>query len=202
MPQRLSTGCCYGSPMETLTRPATYNSVTKWLHWVIFGLFTVMFVLGFSLRASDGYTALFGWQWGPVFDWHATLGLIVLVLAVFRIWWRSRSPLPDWAPGLSSTERKIAHRTEQVMYFTMIVKPISGYIMAGSAGYNIDLFVQVRLGNPFGESFVNDGGFIYDVAFLAHILTGVAFLVVWVIHVAQALRHQFVNKDGLLSRMA
>jgi len=173
----------------------------KWLHWVIFTLFTIMFILGFSLRASDGYTALGGRQWGPVFDWHATLGLIVLLLAVFRLVWRRRSTLPDWAPGLTSTERKISHRSEQFMYFVMIAKPISGYIMAGAAGYNIDLFVQFRLGNPFGESFVNDGGFVYDIAFLTHIVTGIGFLIVWAIHVGQALRHQYIKKDGLLSRM-
>ena len=178
----------------------TYNPVLRALHWTIFVLFTVMFVLGFALRASDGVTAL-GTGWGPIFDWHATLGLIVLILALVRLWWRNRVPLPSWAPGLSENERKLAHRTEQILYAVMILKPISGYIMAGRAGYNIDLFTGPRLGNPFGTSFVNDADWLYDTAFLVHIVTGIAFIVVFAVHVGQALRHQFIKKDGLLERM-
>ena len=180
--------------------PEGYNSVTKSLHWVIFGLFSIMYVLGFGLMASDGYTAL-GAQWGPVFDWHATLGLMVLVLAAVRIWWRAHEPLPDWAPGLSKPERKLAHWTELSMYSAMIAKPLSGYVLAGTAGYNIDLFVSVRLGNPFGTSGVNDDGGLYDVALLVHIVADVVFLIAFVVHVSQALRHQFIKKDHLLERM-
>jgi cytochrome b561 len=182
----------------------SYNAVAKSLHWVICGLFTVMFILGFGLMVSDGYTA-FGAQWGPVFDWHATLGLIVLVLAIFRLWWRNHAPLPSWAPGLSSGERKLAHWTEMVLYTVMIAKPISGYIMAGVAGYNIDLFVSgPRIGNPFGNPPTGqraDAGFLYDLALIVHIVTGIAFLVVFVVHAGQALRHQFIKKDHLLERM-
>ena len=88
----------------------TYHPALKWLHWVIFGLFTAMFILGFGLAASDGYTAM-GFQWGPVFDWHATLGLIAFVLAVVRIITRRTTPMPSWAPGLSDgrTEARVTH---------------------------------------------------------------------------------------------
>ena len=178
----------------------SYHPIAKALHWIIFVLFTIMFILGFILMGSDGVKAR-GFDWGPIFDWHATIGLIVLVLAIIRIWFRARTPLPSWAPGLSAGERKLAHWTERIMYFVMIAKPVSGYIMAGAAGYNIDLFVQIRLGNPFGDSGVNSDGGLYDVALFVHIVTGIGFLIVWVIHVGQALRHQFVKKDHLLERM-
>jgi len=174
----------------------SYGTITKSLHWTIFILFTVMFVLGFGLMGGDESSTAFGTDWKSVFDWHATTGLIVLVLATVRIVWRARTPLPSWAPGLSARERTLAHRTEQVMYFVMIAKPISGYVLSGAAGHRIDLFGTVSLGNPFGVS-----GGLYDAALAVHILTGVAFLIVWIIHVGQALRHQFVKKDHLLERM-
>lgn len=178
----------------------TYHPALKALHWIIFGLFTAMFILGFGLMGSDGYTAL-GAQWGPVFDWHATLGVFVFVLALARIIVRRSAPMPSWSPGLSTGERTLAHRTEQVMYAVMLLKPISGYILAGKAGYNIDLFVQIRLGNPFGTSFVNDNDSLYDLALLIHIVTGIAFLIAWVIHVVQVVRHTAIKKDRLLQRM-
>ncbi|MEM7093859.1 MAG: cytochrome b/b6 domain-containing protein [Actinomycetota bacterium] len=178
----------------------TYHPALKALHWIIFVLFTIMFVLGYSLSASDGYTAL-GAQWGPVFDWHATLGLFVFILAVVRIVMRRRTPLPSWSPGLTTGERALAHRTEQVLYAVMILKPVSGYIMAGRAGYNIDLFVQWRLGNPFGESFVNNDGGLYTLAIWIHIITGIAFIIAWLVHVTQVVRHTVIKKDRLLQRM-
>lgn len=175
---------------------AGYGTVTKSLHWLIFVLFTIMFILGFGLMGGDETTTAFGTDWGSVFDWHATIGLIVLVLAVVRIIWRKTTPLPSWAPGLSKREQRLAHRTEQVMYVVMIAKPVSGYVLAGAAAHHIDLFGAIALGNPFSES-----SGLRDIALVVHILTGVAFLIVWVIHVGQALRHQFGKKDHLLERM-
>ena len=176
--------------------PTQYGTVTKSLHWVIFVLFTIMFVLGFGLMGGDESSTAFGADWDSVFDWHATIGLIVLILAIVRITWRKTTPLPSWAPGLSSTERKLAHRTEQVMYTVMVAKPVSGYILAGAAAHHIDLFGAISLGNPFGSS-----SGVEDVALAVHIITGIAFLIVWIIHVGQAVRHQFVKQDGLLERM-
>lgn len=173
-----------------------YGTVTKSLHWVIFALFTTMFVLGFGLMGGDETTTAFGTDWDSVFDWHATIGLIVLILAVARIVWRAKTPLPSWAPGLSPRERTLAHRTEQVMYVVMIAKPVSGYVLSGSAGHRIDLFGAISLGNPIGTNSA-----LEDTALVVHIVTGVAFLIVWVIHVGQALRHQFIKKDHLLERM-
>lgn len=173
-----------------------YHSFTKLLHWSMFALFTIMFVLGFGLMGGDESSTAFGAEWDTIFDWHATLGLVVLVLAVVRVGWRRRSALPPWAPGLSVREQQLAHRTEQVMYLVMFVKPISGYVLAGAAGHEIDLFGVVGFGNPFGTN-----GVVNDIALAFHILSGVAFLIVWVIHVGQVVRHQFVKRDGLLERM-
>lgn len=176
--------------------PDQYGSVTKSLHWVIFTLFTIMFVLGFALMGKTEGDSALGAEWGTVFDWHATLGIIVFLLALVRIWWRRTTPLPSWSPGLSDRERVVAHRTEQVMYFVMLAKPASGFVLAGAAGYQIDLFGTISFGNPFGES---NG--LADLALGVHIVTGVAFLIVWTVHVVQAVRHQYIKKDGLLERM-
>jgi len=170
--------------------------MTKSLHWIIFTLFTVLFVLGFGLMNKTEGDVVFGTDWANVFDWHATLGLIVFGLALARIWWRRTTPLPSWAPGLSQRERSFTHRTEQVMYTVMIVKPISGYVLAGAASHQIHLFGTIALGNPFGES-----SGLNDLALAIHVISGVAFLVTWVLHVGQAMRHQFIKKDHLLERM-
>lgn len=47
-------------------------------------MFTIMFALGFGLMGGDESTTALGADWDSVFDWHATIGLIVLILAPSR----------------------------------------------------------------------------------------------------------------------
>ena len=82
------------------------------------------------------------------------------------------------------------------MYIVMIAKPVSGYVLAGAAAHKIEFFGTISLGNPFGPS-----GWLEGTALTVHVLTGVGFLLTWVVHVGQVLRHQFVKKDHLLERM-
>lgn len=62
----------------------------------------------------------------PVLSTHVALGLSLLVLALVRLVRRRVVPLPPWAETLSEGERRLAHRTEQVLYLTLVVMPLSG----------------------------------------------------------------------------
>lgn len=62
----------------------------------------------------------------PVLSTHVALGLSLLVLALVRLVRRRVVPLPPWAETLSEGERRLAHRTEQMLYLTLVVMPLSG----------------------------------------------------------------------------
>ena len=57
---------------------------------------------------------------------HVVLGVTILVLATVRVWWRRRSTLPPWAPGLSAAERTLAHWNERALYTLLFVVPLTG----------------------------------------------------------------------------
>jgi hypothetical protein len=116
-----------------MSPPDRYHPFTMLLHWVVFTLFTIMFILGFGLMGGDESSKAFGAEWDTIFDWHATIGLIVLILAIIRIVWRQRTPLPPWAPGLSNRERVLAHWTERVQIRTR-ANDASTYTSASSRG--------------------------------------------------------------------
>lgn len=109
----------------------------------------------------------------PLLTTHVTLGLTVLVLALVRLARRRLVPLPPWAETLSETERKVAHRTEQFLYLSLVLMPLSG----------IGLL------------------FLYDDLLPLHVASHVLFFVALAAHVGLVLKHQLLDRDRLLRRM-
>jgi len=76
-----------------------YSSVSKYLHWGIFFLMAAQFFVGYSIERLDDDSGL---SEDRLFAVHVFFGLLILLLSVFRTWWRRARPLPPWAPTLSS----------------------------------------------------------------------------------------------------
>jgi cytochrome b561 len=109
----------------------------------------------------------------PVLTTHVVLGLTLLLLALVRLVRRRVVPLPPWAETLTEGERRLAHRTEQVLYLTLVLMPLSG----------------------LGVLLVEDG------LLPVHVATHVTFFVAVTLHVGLVLKHQLVDRDRLLRRM-
>ncbi|RYU12037.1 cytochrome b/b6 domain-containing protein [Nocardioides iriomotensis] len=109
----------------------------------------------------------------PVLTTHVVLGLTLLLLALVRLVRRRVVPLPPWAETLTEGERRLAHRTEQVLYLTLVLMPLSG----------------------LGVLLVEDD------LLLVHVATHVTFFVAVTLHVGLVLKHQLVDRDRLLRRM-
>jgi cytochrome b561 len=97
----------------------------------------------------------------------------ILVLAVMRLWWRRRTTLPAWAPGLSATERRFAHWTERALYLLLFAIPSTGLWLV----------------------------LVSDDAVAFHVAAHIAFFVVFAAHIGLVLKHQLIDRDGLLRRM-
>ena len=104
---------------------------------------------------------------------HAALGVAILVITGFRWWWRHHHGLPPWSPALGRRERVLAHWTERALYAALVAMPATGLwlVLAG------------------------------DGAVTAHVLSHVVALVAVIAHVALVLKHQWIQRDGLLRRM-
>jgi cytochrome b561 len=50
--------------------------------------------------------------------------------------------LPPWAATLTPLEQRIIHRTEQLLYGTLLIMPLSDfiYVMAGTTGFGCSVF--------------------------------------------------------------
>lgn len=173
-----------------------YGSFTKMFHWLMVVLFALQYVGGNIMTSLARDETALGLTQGDYYNWHKSLGLVALVIAIFRLLSRYSGQLPPWAPTITAGEKRFVHRVEQVLYLAMFVMPISGFIYVMAGGYGVLLFGQWRLPNPIGK--------IDSLAFVGmwvHIIAGWVLLAGIVGHLLVVLRHQFVVRDRLISRM-
>ena len=182
--------------MGLLNSKDGYGSLTKTLHWAIVALFAFQFAAAnIMLRMDDSGTTL-GLSQALYYNWHKSIGLVALAVAVLRLIARRSGRLPDWAPTLSQRERSVIHRAEQVLYTAMFVMPVSGYLYVMAGGFGVNLFGIVELPNPIGQRPLLAGA-----AKWTHIIASYALLLALAGHIGLVLRHHLVLKDGLLDRM-
>ena len=182
--------------MTLLNTQDGYGALTKLFHWLIVALFAFQFAAANIMLRIDANETALGLTQATYYNWHKSIGLLALTVAVFRLLARRHGELPPWAPGLSANERKFVHRAEQVLYSAMFVMPISGYLYVMAGGYGVNLFGLVSLPNPIGQWEP-----LAIAAKWTHILSGYALLLALAGHLGLVLRHQLLLKDGLLHRM-
>lgn len=173
-----------------------YGAVTRFLHWSIFFLFFYQYLSANIMTRLARDQTLFGLTQGHYYDWHKSIGLVLLGLVLARWLWRKATPLPDWAPMLSEAERTISHRNEVRLYWCMFLLPITGYLFVMAGGFGIKLFGEMALPNPIGKQ-----AFLARLAQVAHIVTAYAALVFISWHVGLGLKHHLFERDGFLNRM-
>jgi cytochrome b561 len=164
----------------------------------MFFALTAQFAIGYAIERFDDLleTPVELWLGGEedsLLIVHAGLGVTILVLALVRVASRVRVGLPPWAETLSAFERRLAHRTEMVLYALMFLIPVTGLALLLLSGEDWDV-----LGGEWEAPFevIDD-----DVLLGAHISTHVLFLFAIAAHLGLVFKHQLVNRDGILQRM-
>ncbi|MFT3986231.1 cytochrome b [Aestuariivirga sp.] len=169
-----------------------YTTVAIALHWIIAALMIYMLFWGEDLiRIPRGSEDAFG----P--SLHITIGVTIFALSIFRLAWRFMNPPPPLPPSTARCETLGAHILHGFFYVLMISLPLTGWLtlsrFSGSRPgvQNAEAFGLFHLPTiatdiPFGQ--MHGLGANIAIALLA-------------LHVLAALKHQFINRDNLLSRM-
>lgn len=168
-----------------------YHPVTKVFHWGIFFLMIGQFLVGYTLeRLEDD-----GLAEDRLFTLHASLGMTILVLSIFRLIWRRRQALPPWAPTLTPFERRYSHTVERILYALALAIPLSGLALAVADERPLPLVGELEISEAFDDSEVED---IFEGV---HIATHLLFFAGFALHVGLVIKHQFLDRDRLLNRM-
>ena len=181
--------------MNTATAPLRYNGFAVVLHWLLaialVGIFSVglyMADLPFSpLRLK-------------LYNWHKWAGIIILTLSAIRLLWRlSHKPpaLPQSVTlGMPNWQVTIYRATHVLMYALFFIVPLVGWAYSSAAGFPIVLFGVLPL-----PDFVSANKPLAELIKPWHEISAFALAGLVVVHVTAALKHHFIDKDGLLARM-
>jgi cytochrome b561 len=169
-----------------------YNPGARALHWLIAlligGMYLTDQVRGYYERGA------------PERDWwlaaHSSLGISIFALTLLRMAWRfiAKPPVPVPGPKVMHLAAGLGHLA---LYGFTFGLPLSGFLRLASGGGDV-MFYGLAIPSPFGK---NDA--LHHLGALLHngIWTNL-LLAMLGLHVAAALYHQFILKDGTLRRMA
>ena len=178
-----------------------YSSVAIGLHWTIAVLLLTNIGIAWYFNTLHGTAKLEPTQL------HKSIGITILILSVGRLGWRLAVPAPKLPDYVTGWERRLAQTVHVLFYVVMLGMPLSGW--AGSSAsplikvFPITLFHIVPWPTmSFLASLPHDQmKQAHDALFAIHgLLAKLAYGLV-VLHVAGALKHQFISNDDVVARM-
>lgn len=166
-----------------------YGGVAKLLHWAVALLVLASLAYAWSLprRSAPDYA--------DVLLWHKSFGIAVLVLIAFRLLWRLGNPVAP-AETLTPFEATVSRATHALLYATMLVLPVTGYLFSSLEGQHLVLFGLVDLGSPFAT----ERGLSRPIEAIHKVGQWAVYVLVG-LHALAALYHHFIKRDGVLARM-
>ena len=173
-----------------MNTPAQYGLVARALHWLVFLLVASMLIGGalLNLIPSGGLRSV-------LIAGHKSVGVIVLILMLARLAWRSANPAPQPLGG-EPVLNYIAHLLHVVLYILLIIQPLSGILMSQAYGYPVRVLGLFRLPPLIWQS-PSLGAFFGEV----HTATAVLLTIAVLVHAAAGLKHHYIDHDRTLMRM-
>lgn len=167
-----------------------FSSTARVLHWLMAVMIVAMVFIGIGMVASVSDRHLL------LVRLHKPLGIALLALAVVRLTVRLLQHPPALPPDLPRIQVLAARMSHWLLYALMFAMPLIGWAMLSAGGYPVMLSESLRLPSIFP---VSAGAF----AVLRHLHGWLATLLflTFLGHMAAALHHGLIRRDGVLSSM-
>jgi cytochrome b561 len=172
------------TPVQRFTLPQ------RFLHWLMALCILAMLFIGVGMVSTVEPKYL------TLVSIHKPLGTLILVLALIRLVVRLRYHAPPLPADLPEPLKLAAHASHYALYALMIAMPLIGWGMLSAAAYPVKLWNGVYLPSilPLSDR-------LHTVLWNAHYYLAFLFYVVILMHVAAALFHAFIRRDGVFEAM-
>jgi cytochrome b561 len=168
-----------------------FTPLQRLLHWLMAVCILTMLFIGVGMVSTVKASYL------TLVSIHKPLGVAILVLALVRLGVRLRSGAPPLPVNLPAPMRLGAQLSHYALYALMIGMPLIGWGMLSAAAYPVVLFGGVHLPAILVQ---NDG--LHTLLWDAHFYLAFVFFALVLLHVAAALFHALVRRDGVFYAMA
>ncbi|MFN1514020.1 cytochrome b [Vibrio owensii] len=169
-------------------KPLTWQTIT--LHWITGLAFIGVFALGLYMVDLPRSPEKFEW-----YGIHKSLGAIILVVALIRLVWRLKEGALPPASEMPAWQDKAAKAVHGILLLATLAMPISGIAMSAGGGRAVDIFGWVIIAEG------PETPWLQELGSTIHHSAVEILIAVFVLHVAGAIKHQVVDKDGTISRM-
>lgn len=171
---------------------ARFGIVHKSFHWIIALLVIGMIGLGLYMTRIDPPTPTMFQLYGL----HKSIGVTVLALAVLRILWRVTNIRPLPLPSHKRVEKILAEIVHGLLYVSLLVMPLSGWLMSSAKGFTVSVFGWFSL-----PDFIKPSDDMASLMVTVHEVTAYTLVAMLGLHVAGALKHHLIDRDDTLRRM-
>lgn len=169
----------------------TFDPIAKTLHWLLAILIIVSLVFGKLLEELPDL------EKAERLVMHSGMGLIILVLVIFRIYWRRGHTPPPLPETMTERDRKIAHGNTHLLYFLMLYQPVVGLLHAAT-------YVSFDI-KPFGlfsaTSLLPSSEVVTKVFHVMHGAGAWLLILAILVHIAASFKHLLIDKDRVFQRM-
>ena len=167
-----------------------YTGVAIGLHWLLALMIFVAFGVGLymaDLPLTPSRVRLF--------NYHKWAGVTILALSALRLAWRLTHRPPADLPA-PAWQQQAAHGTHLALYALFFAVPLVGWAYSSAAGYPIVWFGVLQL-----PDFVPKDKALAELIKPWHETLAWTLMALVALHIAAAIKHQLIDKDGLLERM-
>ena len=172
-------------------RGERYPAALVVLHWTMAVLILVTIPIGWRMGDLEP---------GPLQDalyhLHRSIGVTVLALALLRLAVRKFRGAPPPHPGLAPWQRTLSVAVHHLLYVLFFVVPILGW--AGTSAFGAPIVVWGLFELP---PILPKNEPLSEILLGAHGLFASTLAGLVVLHVAGALYHALIRRDGVMQRM-
>ena len=168
-----------------------YTGTAKSLHWVMAILLFGLLALGFymhDLPLSPEKLKLY--------SWHKWAGVTAFLLVLVRLGWRVTHLPPALPASMPRIMQLAAHAGHFALYALMIAIPLSGWLMSSAKGFQTVWFGVLPI-----PDLLDKNKELGDQLAVVHMGLNLLFVAVLAGHIGAALKHHFIDKDDILTRM-
>jgi cytochrome b561 len=175
--------------MIGMRRP--FTPLQRLLHWVMAICILAMLFIGVGMVSTVMPKYL------PLVSTHKSLGITILALALIRLAVRLRYGAPALPADLPEPMKLAAHLSHYALYGLMLGMPLLGWGMLSAGAYPVVVF-----GNVYLPAILPQSDSLHTWLWDAHFYLAFAFFALVLMHLAAALFHGIVRRDGVFQTMA
>lgn len=179
-----------------LDTPDQLSRTTVVLHWLVSVAVIAMLAVGIYMEETETFA---------LYPWHKSFGILIFFLVIARVIWRIRNGWPEPASPMQQAEFLLARTVHYVLLIGTVLMPVSGFLMSAFGGSGAAVFgleIVPRNPDPVDPRKVVAHNEAVATFFRAvHGWTAYTIIAALVLHIAGALKHHLVDKDGTLRRM-